>query len=83
MFMLQVLHQVMPANAPTPQIVPLSSGGLQAEWHTRGIDLEWTLFAPLKSSMWFEDARSGDTDEAELSSDFSKLRNALTVLALR
>jgi hypothetical protein len=37
---LQFLDSVMSDSMPVPAIVPTSSGGIQLEWHTRGVDLE-------------------------------------------
>ena len=35
-----VLLPVLPDDAPTPDIVPTWLGGVQAEWHRKGLDLE-------------------------------------------
>jgi hypothetical protein len=35
-----VLLSVLPDDAPTPDIVPTWLGGVQAEWHRNGVDLE-------------------------------------------
>lgn len=39
------LNSVMGAETPAPSIVPLSSGGLQLEWHTAGFDVELAIFS--------------------------------------
>ena len=33
-------HGLLGPASPSPRVVPLSSGGLQLEWHRNGIDLE-------------------------------------------
>jgi hypothetical protein len=84
MFALTVLQHVMRRGAPTPQIVPSSSGGVQVEWHESGIDLELHVAAPYKCELWFEDHRSGDEPvSTELSGDFSVLQTAIRTLSLR
>ena len=34
------VNTFMKPSSPAPRVVPLSSGGLQLEWHRKGIDLE-------------------------------------------
>jgi hypothetical protein len=34
------INGVLGTTSPAPRVVPLSSGGLQLEWHRKGIDLE-------------------------------------------
>lgn len=36
----QILIDVIPIERPSPQLVPLPSGGIQIEWHVAGNDLE-------------------------------------------
>jgi len=52
-------------EAVLPFIVPLADGGLQAEWHRAGCDLEVTFFADGSISALFEDKRIGVETEAE------------------
>ncbi len=37
---LMVLVEVMENDAPSPSVVPLSDGGVQIEWHRRGLNIE-------------------------------------------
>lgn len=52
----------MHASTPAPSIVPLSSGGIQLEWHRRGIDLEvvFELREPPFFSYQTENNEEGD-----------------------
>lgn len=34
------IHNILTPTNPAPRVVPLSSGGLQLEWHRNGVDLE-------------------------------------------
>lgn len=36
----KVLSEVMRASTPPPCMIPMSCGGVQLEWHMRGMDLE-------------------------------------------
>ena len=38
--LLQVLTEILDSQAPPPSIVPTHAGGVQAEWHRNGVDLE-------------------------------------------
>ena len=38
--LLILLTSILDADAPTPSIVPTWRGGVQAEWHRNGVDLE-------------------------------------------
>lgn len=43
---LNFLLRVMGPNTPLPAVVPLSDGGIQLEWHRRGLDVE-AIFGPV------------------------------------
>lgn len=75
---------IMHDRTPSPAVVPTSSGGIQLEWHMRGIDLEIEIQSPSRISASFEDQQGENTawDEEHLI-DFSRLRNALRELARR
>ncbi len=59
-----------------PFVVPTSGGGIQFEWHTRGIDLEVEVVQPGRIVALFADSRTGEEWEEE-TKDFSLLREAL------
>jgi hypothetical protein len=60
------------ANSPSlgaPHIVPLSTGGLQAEWHLKSIDVE-IEFEPIEGILWFlRDRAAGKESEGRNLSD--------------
>lgn len=43
---------------PLPQIVPVSSGAIQLEWHMGGIDMELEINEPYVMHLYFEDAHA-------------------------
>jgi hypothetical protein len=82
-FAQEVLIGVMRPRTPMPQIVPLSDGGVQIEWHERGIDLEFRISAPYECELWFEDHLTGRQLSTELSTDFALLRDKIAELSSR
>ena len=80
---LQLLSETMPDDTPTPAVVPTNRGGVQLEWHTRGIDLEIEIQSIGRIYVSYEDHRSGDEWEAELTSDLTRLSDALSELSRR
>lgn len=74
---------IMHDRTPSPAVVPTSSGGIQLEWHTRGIDLEIEIRSPSRISASFEDQRTHTAWDSEQLVDFGSLRNALREMAQR
>jgi hypothetical protein len=84
MFALVVLNNVMGPRTPTPTIVPTSTGGLQLEWHEKGIDLEVRVLGPYRCDFVVEDSRGEiESSEDALSDDFSVLVGPLEALTAR
>ena len=84
MFALNVLTQVMLPRTPLPQLVPSSDGGVQIEWHEKGIDLEVHITAPYVSELWYEDHASNNAPISKpLSDDLSDLQTAVRTLTAR
>ena len=82
-FALQLLDETMRADTPAPTVVPTNRGGIQFEWHTRGIDLEIEIQSPERTYVSYEDHRSGNEWEAEITSDLTRLSDALSELSRR
>jgi hypothetical protein len=80
---LRVIFAVMRDNTPVPSVVPTSRGGIQIEWHTRDVDLEIEFETPSLIRGFFEDRRSGQTWERDLSFDQNALVQAIVVLSQR
>jgi hypothetical protein len=69
----QLLTAVMRDETPPPAVVPAPRGGIQVEWHTRGIDLEIEIVAPGQFLVSFEDAVAGDTWEADIRDNLDEI----------
>lgn len=55
----------MRRNLPIPSLVPTTAGGVQLEWHTRGIDLEIKVESASTLGVFFEDHLTGETYEED------------------
>ena len=55
MFALQVLSNIMSETIPLPSIVPISSGGVQFEWHQNDLDIELYIAAPYECELSVHD----------------------------
>ena len=82
-FAVQFLLQTLELDGPAPLVVPLSYGGLQLEWHERGIDLEIEVEAPNRIFVSFEDRESGEAFEQEFSTDYTEVTRIMRILASR
>jgi hypothetical protein len=84
MFALSVLQDVMRNRTPVPQVVPSAAGGVQLEWHQKGIDLELHVTAPYQCELWFQDHNSIDPPVSmELTDDYSALLRPIELLTIR
>ena len=79
---LEMLMRVMRKNTPKPAVVPTSRGGIQLEWHTRGVDLEVEFLSPTHVRGLFGDLRAGTELESDLSFDQRPLTDAIGRLSL-
>ena len=83
LFAVDLLLDTMPGNVPTPATVPTSRGGVQLEWHSHGLELEVAILPTTQFSVYFEDLKSGEVRESEMTSDTELLREALLRLSGR
>lgn len=76
MFALQVLSSVMTEGTPVPSMVPVSSGGVQIEWHRNGLDIELYIAAPFDGELSIFDHRAANVPPTvtPFKSDLSVLR---------
>ena len=85
MFALSVLNDVMRTRTPIPQVVPSAAGGVQLEWHEKGIDLELHIAGPYQCEIWFQDHRQPQDApiSMELTDNFSALLRPIELLTTR
>jgi hypothetical protein len=85
MFALSVLNDVMRTRTPIPQVVPSAAGGVQLEWHQKGIDLELHIAAPYQCELWFQDHQQPNDPpvSVELTDNFSALLKPIELLTTR
>ncbi|SRR5216684_7884810 len=85
LFALSVLNDFMRPRTPIPQVVPSTAGGVQLEWHQKGIDLELHIIGPYQCELWFKDHRAPDDEpiSLELTDDYASLRKPIELLTSR
>jgi hypothetical protein len=85
LFALSVLNDVMRARTPIPQVVPSSAGGIQLEWHQKGIDLELHITGPYQCELWFQDHQHPDEPPLclDLTDNFAALLKPIALLTSR
>jgi hypothetical protein len=84
----RVIHEAMsmingllvPAS-PAPRIVPLSSGGLQLEWHRRGVDLEVVFDREGPPFFYYQNSATGEEADHQLPQDNALLKSIIGNLA--
>jgi hypothetical protein len=76
-----LLPIILDDQAPEPTVVPTNDGGLQFEWHRRGIDFELTVPPTGPLSYYFADAGTGEEYEGVAVPDRSTIRNVLSRLS--
>ena len=74
-FAFQLLQKICSPTTPSPQLVPLSSGGLQVEWHYPHAEIELTIRAPYDVKAWVSQGEEDEegTDLPPLTTDFTSI----------
>ena len=71
-FAYALLRSISRSSTPQPSLIPLSSGGLQIEWHTDQAEIEMTIRAPLDVDVWVaEPDRMDEGIVTHLSTDYT------------
>lgn len=68
-------------QTPAPSVVPTSRGGIQFEWHTRGMDVEVEFLTPSRFRVYCENQGTGQSFESEISRDLTPLINAINAIS--
>ena len=58
-FAVDLLSRLMHENTPEPDVVPKVRGGVQLEWHTRGVNIEISIDSPDNVKFFAEDILGG------------------------
>jgi hypothetical protein len=77
----QLLLALMVEDTPVPSLVPTSRGGVQIEWHAKGIDLEIEVVTPAELIVSFEDAVTGQAWEKKISDAARELAPCVALLS--
>lgn len=80
---ISLLFSIMRDDSPPPVVIPTRRGGVQLEWHLRGIDLEVELLARGPILVCSEDLIEHTEWEAELTADLDPIRKVLQELSSR
>lgn len=78
---LRLLSMLMTDTTSLPAFVPVRHGGIQLEWHTKGIDLEIEVSPTGLYRASFEDSGRGLEWAGDVTSNLGPLREVLTRLA--
>lgn len=81
---IRLLALIMTDTMPAPTLVPTRSGGIQIEWHARGIDLEIQVESNgqrLRATI--EDPKRGIEWSGDITSNLHPLGPALATIAAR
>lgn len=73
--LLNCLSSLLQNNSPAPDVIPLSDGGMQAEWHLKGTDLEIVVAADAPPRYYLFNHADGEEEEGDLNSNFSRVQD--------
>jgi hypothetical protein len=71
----------MSDETPAPFLVPTSSGGIQMEWHLKGIDVEIETLSGHSLAVYFYDSINGVEWQKEVTSDWTIIGDVLSCLS--
>lgn len=77
---LSLMNGLLGPTSPAPRVVPLSSGGLQLEWHRKGMDLEIIFDRDEAPFFYLRNRVSGEESEHALPQDRELLRSTIGAL---
>ncbi len=77
---LRLLAVIMTEAMPLPAFVPTRRGGIQLEWHIKGIDLEIDVLPSGRLYAAFEDHSTGEEQQADITSNLQPLSQVLVRL---
>ncbi len=72
--LLNILSDLMQDDAPPPQITPLTDGGVQAEWHHEGQDLEIVVPADEEPTYYYFHQQTGAEEAGDLDPNYAHVQ---------
>jgi len=66
---MELLNDIVRSDTPRPIAIPTAGGGVQFEWHTRGIDLEIEIDAAEQVGVFYADPAADEEWELVLGSE--------------
>ena len=73
----EVLFELLGSRTPPPIVVPTVRGGIQLEWHTKGVDIEVYISSPTDVSFFAEHLQSNESTEEPLANHEHELKSWL------
>lgn len=80
-FAIEFLIQVMRKDTMVPVVVPTVKGGIQLEWHARGIDLEMEVSPQGRCFVSYQSSRDHTEWEGDLNYNLDRLYAAIPQLS--
>jgi hypothetical protein len=72
--LLNILSGLMQDESRSPQITPLADGGVQAEWHHGGQDLEIVVPADQEPTYFYFNRATNAEEEAAIDANYARVR---------
>jgi hypothetical protein len=69
-----LLAELLSPQTPPPAVVPRVRGGIQFEWHTKGVNIEVYIDSPEDVSFFAEQVGSGESSEGPLAGHGHELK---------
>jgi hypothetical protein len=79
--LLNILLEIMQEDYAPPQVTPLADGGVQAEWHSAGHDLEIVVSADERPAYYYFNHESGKDEEAEMEAQYARVQDLIRRLS--
>jgi len=77
---MEFMNNLLGPSNPAPRMVPLSSGGLQIEWHRKGIDLEVVFDSGEEPYFYYRNRMNGEESEHTLRENIHLLSSIINNL---
>jgi hypothetical protein len=75
--LLNILSDLMQEGSATPHITPLADGGVQAEWHHQGKDLEIVVPADDDPTYYYFDHATNEEEEGDLDPNYAHVQDLI------